>query len=79
MKHILANKNDYTIICGRELFEIMHIMYDEYEGKISKEECNLKVRAVYDKAYLHPNWDYLKYPAVDLDNPYPNIVVSRHI
>ena len=38
---------------------------------------NLKCRAIQERAYVHPGWDYLKYPAVELEVCYSNLTSNK--
>lgn len=38
---------------------------------------NLKYRAIQERAYVHPGWDYLKYPAVELEVCYSNLTSNK--
>lgn len=38
---------------------------------------NLKCRAIQERAYVHPGWDYLKYPAVELEVNYSNLESNK--
>ena len=58
------------IICNSKTAQIMTITEKEYLGLLSAEEANLERCAVYNNVYIHPKWDYLKYPQVYFDNPY---------
>lgn len=51
------------------------------EGHTSIEEAlefyQLIYRAVKENAYIHPGWDYLKYPAVELEVCYSNLTSNK--
>lgn len=60
----------FIIYCGSKMAQIYDITNREYFGLISPERATLERCAAYDNAYIHPGWDYLKYPQVYFDNPY---------
>lgn len=60
----------FIIYCGPKMAQIYDITNREYFGLISPERAILERCAAYDNAYIHPEWDYLKYPQVYFDNPY---------
>lgn len=60
----------FIIYCGSKMAQIYDITNREYFGLISPERAILERCAAYDNAYIHPEWDYLKYPQVYFDNPY---------
>lgn len=66
----MKRSNPYVIYCGFKTAKVMDITYKEYLGLLSAEEANLKRYAAYNDAYIHPEWDYLKYPSANLCNPY---------
>lgn len=60
----------FIIYCGSKMAQIHDITNRKYFGLISPERAILERCAAYDNAYIHPEWDYLKYPQVYFDNPY---------
>lgn len=49
---------------GAALFNLAVL---NYANPMPPALYNLKCRAIQERAYVHPGWDYLKYPAVELE------------
>jgi hypothetical protein len=67
----------FTIICSSKMAQIYDITIKEELRLISPERATLERYAAYDNAYIHPEWDYLKYPQVYFDNPYSNLYTNE--
>lgn len=70
--------NPITLICNSKISKIIEITNEEISGIISSKEANLKRNAAMANMYLYPNWNYLKYPEVDLySNRYINSTTNE--
>lgn len=71
LNKIYTNRsNSFTIYCSSKMAKVYDIAYKECCGLISPERGRLEIHAAIKDAYLHPKWNYLKYPQVYFDNPY---------
>lgn len=66
----VERQNSFVIYCNSKTAQIYDITIKEELGLISPERATLERCAAYYNAYIHPEWDYLKYPQVYFDNPY---------
>lgn len=74
-------KESYNKFTIKDLEEAVNKIFDitskEYLGLISPERATLERCAAYDNAYIHPEWNYLKYPQVYFDNPYSDSYTNK--
>lgn len=66
--------NQFTFITGAALFNLAVL---NYANPMPPALYNLKCRAIQERAYVHPGWDYLKYPAVELEVCYSNLTSNK--
>lgn len=62
--------NNFVIYCSPKMAQVFDITVKEDLGLISPERAALERNAAINNAYIHPEWDYLKYPQIYLNNPY---------
>lgn len=62
--------NDFVIYCSPKMAQVFDITVKEDLGLINPERAALERNAAINNAYVHPEWDYLKYPQIYINNPY---------
>lgn len=62
--------NSFTLITGEKGAALFNLA-------VPPALYNLKCRAIQERAYVHPGWDYLKYPAVELEVNYSNLESNK--
>lgn len=66
----VKRSNHFVIYCNSKMAQVFDITNKEYLGLISPERAALERNAAINNAYIHPEWDYLKYPQIYINNPY---------
>lgn len=60
----VERQNSFVIYCNSKMAQVFDITNKEYLGLISPERAALERNAAINNAYIHPEWDYLKYPQI---------------
>lgn len=69
--------NQFTFITGEKGAALFNLAVLNYANPMPPALYNLKCRAIQERAYVHPGWDYLKYPAVELEVNYSNLESNK--
>lgn len=63
--------NKFTVITGLKGAALFDLAVSNYASPMPEDLYNLKWEAIQCNAYIHPGWDYLRYPSANLDYGYP--------
>lgn len=66
-----------SYITGEKGAALFNLAVLNYANPMPPALYNLKCRAIQERAYVHPGWDYLKYPAVELEVCYSNLTSNK--
>lgn len=66
-----------VILTNEKGAAMFNLAIGNYANPMPPELYKLRLRAIQENAYIHPGWDYLKYPSVDLDVDYSNINLNK--
>ena len=66
-----------SFITGEKGAALFNLAVLNYANPMPPALYNLKCRAIQERAYVHPGWDYLKYPAVELEVCYSNLTSNK--
>lgn len=69
--------NRFSIVTGEKGAALFNLAVLNYANPMPPALYNLKCRAIRERAYVHPGWDYLKYPAVELEVSYSNLESNK--
>lgn len=69
--------NQFTFITGEKGAALFNLAVLNYANPMPPALYNLKCRAIQERAYVHPGWDYLKYSAVELEVCYSNLTSNK--
>lgn len=73
----IKEDNSLTFITGEKGAALFNLAVLNYANPMPPALYNLKCRAIRERAYVHPGWDYLKYPAVELEVSYSNLESNK--
>lgn len=76
-KDTIKEDNDFTLITGEKGAALFNLAVLNYANPMPPALYNLKYRAIQERAYVHPGWDYLKYPVVELEVCYSNLTSNK--
>lgn len=73
LSRLTSNESDnrFTIVTGQKGAALFNLAVLNYANPMSEDLYNLKWAAIQYNAYIHPGWDYLRYPSEKLDYGYP--------
>lgn len=71
----IKEDNSLTFITGEKGAALFNLAVLNYANPMPPALYNLKCRAIQERAYVHPGWDYLKYPAVEVS--YSNLESNK--
>ena len=73
----IKEDNNFTFMTGEKGAALFNLAVLNYANPMPPALYNLKFRAIQERAYVHPGWDYLKYPAVELEVCYSNLTSNK--
>lgn len=77
LKDLKKEDRQFTFITNEKGAALFNLAVMNYANPMPPALYNLKWRAICERAYVHPGWDYLKYPVVELGINYSNLEFNK--